>query len=174
MWEHVQLQLTADNCHCHTFTHLLFFPTHNPPSLSVSRRGAACPVELLLVCVLGVYASWRASYVLWRPAARHLCSPGFPVWSCRAAVLSSCHAFAFSGPIKLSDSVRVQVRRYTHTHSDFMSVHKRITYRKHLMLQLIQMIVSHFVYKWSIMYHRYIYVHTCIESRKQLLYISDM
>ena len=103
----------------------LFLFTHNLPSpclccLSVPlfltclsglfpRRSAACPVELLPVCVC-VCAPWRASFVSWRPTALPPCSVGCLAWSCRPAVQSSHHAFASSGPIKLLDDAPVQVR----------------------------------------------------------------
>lgn len=91
-----------------SFSHLYLL------SLCVSRRGAACPVELLLVSMLGVRASWQASYVSWRPATLPQCSAGSPLWSCRAAILLSPHVFAFSGPIKRLADVLVQVRPWSH------------------------------------------------------------
>lgn len=98
-----------------THFHLLSFFTHNPPPVSSQEECCLSCWAPPGVWVLGVCAPWRASFVLWRPAAQPLCSAGFPVWSCRAAMLSNRHAFAFSGPIKLSVDVPVQVRYNTHS-----------------------------------------------------------
>lgn len=70
--------------------------------------GGVLPV--LLCSSWCVCASWRASCVLWQPAAQRRCSAGFPSPSCRAAAPSSRRAFASSGPTRHWDDAPVQVR----------------------------------------------------------------
>lgn len=105
-------------------------PPH-PPLCSLTRRGAACPVELLLVCVLDVCASWRASCVSWRPAARALCS-GPPGRSCRTTTLSDPRVFASSGPTRLWAGVPPQVRRnqtFPHSLASFLCVFRGFVFK---------------------------------------------
>lgn len=100
-------------------------PPPHPPLCSLTRRGAAC----LLVCVLDVCASWRASCVWWRSAARGRCSAAPPARSCRATTPSGPRAFASSGPTRLWAGVPPQVRGNQDSLASFLRVFRGFVFK---------------------------------------------